>query len=217
MIKVDKKKGVRYYTPKEYIPIKNKLVKYKNAKLLAENTPLEVNSSLFAVIDGSFIFGDYIEALIIENDLKVKEMTICTLSYSNENVFSLNNTLEHEYVDRLNLIVSDYFFGNERRGLIAQAYKVLDKPENNFQLVVAGVHIKATLIELYDGRKFVIHGSPNLRTSANVEQFEIQENKEKHDFLKDIFSDIIDKYSTINHSFALNDKGLKSKEEACFP
>lgn len=96
----------------------------------------------------------------------------------------------------MNLIISVYFWGNERRSLVPYIYKQLDIG-NRFQLAVAGVHTKTVHFETLGGRKIIMHGSANLRSSGNIEQFTMEENPELYDFYDDHFSRILDKYATI--------------------
>ena len=42
----------------------------------------------------------------------------------------------------------------------------------------------------------VIHGSANLRSSGNIEQFTIEENPELYDFYEDLFENIINDCGT---------------------
>jgi hypothetical protein len=46
--------------------------------------------------------------------------------------------------------------------------------------------------------KIVIHGSANLRTSANIEQFVVEEYKELFDQHNEYQDRIIERFSTIN-------------------
>lgn len=123
-------------------------------------------------------------------------MTISTLSLSQNNVDSLANLMNASYIDELNLIVSVYFYGNEKYSLIPYIYKALDIG-NKFQLSVADIHTKTTHFETLGGRKIVMHGSANLRSSNNIEQFTIEENEELYKFYDETFSKIIEKYATI--------------------
>ena len=126
-------------------------------------------------------------------------MTISTLSMNQNNVDSLANLLQGDYVQNLNLIVSDYFFAHERNGLIPYIYQELDK-DDKFQLAAAGTHCKLCIIETECGKKIVIHGSANLRTSSNIEQFVIEESEELYNFNNDFQNRIIEKYKTIKKS-----------------
>jgi hypothetical protein len=42
-----------------------------------------------------------------------------------------------------------------------------------------------------------MHGSANLRSSNNLEQFEFEESEELYNFNRKYFEDIIEQYSTI--------------------
>lgn len=55
---------------------KSKNVKYKNASQLSKEILIKQNERYFCIIDGSFIFGDFIEAFIYDRAMKVSEMTI---------------------------------------------------------------------------------------------------------------------------------------------
>lgn len=187
----------RYQKNKEVKELPQGLVKYSNAKKLAKNTDLSKCSRYNCIISGNFIFGDYIEALLVEHDIKCTSMTISTLSMDQNNVDSLRNLFDGDYLDKLNLIVSDYFYSHERGSLIPYIYNNLDI-EDRFQLAVAGSHTKICLMQFEDGRKVVIHGSANLRSSSNIEQFVIEVNEELYDFWLEYHEDILKEYYTIN-------------------
>ena len=110
--------------------------------------------------------------------------------------------LNGNFVDELNLIVSDYFFSHERNGIVKYIYDELDI-DNKFQLCVCRSHTKITAFETFCGNKIVIHGSANLRSSDNIEQFNIEENKELYCYLYQINTDLIECYKTINKSIGV--------------
>jgi hypothetical protein len=189
----------RYIKPPKSTEIPEHKLKYDLAVNLAKDIKPEPGCRYFVILDGKFIAGDFIEAFVTEHDIHVKRMTISTLSMSENNVDSLANLLNGGFVDELNLIVSDFFFSHERRNLIPYLYEQLDK-DDKFQLAVAGTHCKTCIIETHDGMFFVIHGSANLRSSANIEQIMIEENRELYDFNHDYQMRIIEKYKTIKKS-----------------
>jgi hypothetical protein len=180
---------------------KSKNVKYKNAKELSKAIEIKQNERYFCIIDGSFIFGDFIEAFIYERAMKVKEMTLSTLSMSKENIDSFYNLMNLGYIDKLNIIVSDFFYSHERNNLVKYMYDKLDIKER-FQLSVCRTHTKICMFEteMNAGRKYVIHGSANLRSSDNIEQFMIEENSELYDFNFDFHKKIINNFATIKKS-----------------
>jgi hypothetical protein len=180
---------------------RSKNVKYKNAKELAKEIQIKQNERFFCIIDGSFIFGDFIEAFIYERAMKVKELTLSTLSMSQENIDSFYNLMQNGYIEKLNIIVSDFFYSHERHNLVKYMYDKLDF-DNRFQLSVCRTHTKICIFEteMNGGRKYVIHGSANLRSSDNIEQFMIEENSELYDFNFDFHKKIIDNFATVKKS-----------------
>jgi hypothetical protein len=181
---------------------KTKTVNYKYAKDYAKEIKITKDCRYYSFIDGSFIFGDFIEAYLVTNDIKAK-VTLSTLSLSQENIDSFANLLDKGYISELNIIISDYFFAHERNLLVRYMYEVLDI-DNKFQLAVCRTHTKITLLE-HEDKKIVISGSANLRTSDNLEQISIEENEELYDFNYSIHENILNEYKTIN-------KSIKSKK-----
>lgn len=191
--------NTRYFKPQRPRQYKESHVTYKNADELAKATPIGKGERLFAVIDGTFIFGDYIEALAVHHNLHIKKMFVHTLSMSENNIDSLANLIHGDYVDQLDLVVSAYFFSHERNNLVKYAYQELDI-DNRFQLAVASTHMKICAFETHSGEMYVIHGSANMRSSSNIEQFQFEENPELYLFLETINDSITNTYNTINHA-----------------
>jgi hypothetical protein len=190
----------RYMVPENITDIEERFVKYEYAKQLARNLKIGRNQKVSVIVNGSFIFGDFIEAFILRNRIKVKKMTLSTLSYNENNIDSLKTLMQKEWVDNLNIIVSDYFFGHERTNLIRYAYEQLDNGNNTFQLAIERTHCKIYMFETYNDSYFVIHGSVNLRSSGNSEQFTIEENKALYDFYNAHLSEILERNKTVNKS-----------------
>lgn len=190
----------RYVKPK-LIPMRSEMVMFEHAQQLAKEIKIAPGARYDCIVSGNFIFGDFIEAFMVLNNCKAVKMTITTLSLSQENIDSLATLLRKGYIDRLDMIVSDYFYSHERHQLIPYMYHELDI-ENKFQLAVAFVHTKTVHMETLGGKKIVIHGSANLRTSGNCEQFTIEENPELHDFYESCFAPVIEKFSTVNRAVA---------------
>lgn len=175
------------------------LVRYRHAdELAAEIGDITPGRRVFALLDGKFIFGDLFEALAVRNNWLIEEMTISTLSMSENNIDSLRNLLEGDYARRLDLIVSDYFYAHERHGLVPHIYKRLDI-DDRFQLAVAGTHTKICLMRT-ETQRIVIHGSANMRSSSNIEQVVIEECRPLYDFLHETHAGIVERYKTIRKS-----------------
>lgn len=194
--------GTRYIRPPKCKDIPEHRLKFKFAQDAVREMDLQEGCRYFMLVDGTFIAGDLIEALIVEKELKVKTLTISTLSLSENNVDSLALLLDNDHVENLNLIISDYQFSHERHNLIPYIYQELDK-NDRFQLAAAGTHCKIALIET-ENLKIVMHGSANLRSSSNIEQICIEESPELYDFNFECQSWILDKYQTIKKSVRQN-------------
>jgi hypothetical protein len=186
----------RYTMPCLY-KVPEDFVLYDNAVKLARELRLDKGERADAFVSGNFIFGDFLEAYLTTHRAKAKKMTITTLSLSQNNIDSLHNLMEGGYIGELNLIVSVYFWAHEIHQLIPYIYRQLDI-NDRFQLCVGGIHTKTTQFETMGGRKIIIHGSANLRSSGSVEQFTIEENERLYDFYDEVFTRIIEKYKTIN-------------------
>lgn len=145
----------------------DKYAEYKYAADFAKS--IDLTKRTFAIVNGSFIFGDFIEALLVEHKIKAVNMQIATLSMSQENVDSLAGLMRDGYVENLTLIGSDFFVKHEEHNLVPYIYEQLDI-DNRFQLCVARVHTKICIFETSKGNKFVIHGS------ANCEQVVVEMN-----------------------------------------
>lgn len=197
--------ATRFVEPHDCEEIDEWRVKYANAEKLADAVgPLPEGFRAFVILDGKFIFGDFIEALIVKNNWLCQELTISTLSMSQDNVDSLENLISGGYLQQLNLIVSHYYFANERHGLMPYLYEHLDVDEV-LQVAVASVHTKIAMIRTRCGKKITIHGSANLRTSSNIEQIVIEHSPTLFDFCAQVHHAIIDRHKTINKAVRRTD------------
>ena len=205
-VPADEVEETRYTLPK-VAAMKSDYICYDNAKKLAKDLRLDKQQRADVFVSGSFIFGDFIEAYLTTHKAKAIKMTISTLSMNQENVDSLRTLLEFGYIDKLNIVISAYFWACERARLIPYIYKELDY-QNKFQLAVAAIHTKTVTFETLGGRQIVIHGSANLRSSGNIEQFTIEENPTLYKFYNEHFDKIISKYATIRKPI----RGVKAWE-----
>ncbi len=190
----------RYLRPK-LKAVKHRLVRYERAEELADAVQIEKGARWDALVSGHFIFGDFLEAFLVRNNAICPRVTISMLSLSQNNVDSLFTLMDKGYIQNLDMILSHYFFSHERGGLIPYIYKRLDIGDR-FQLAVARVHTKLVLIETLGGKKIVISGSANLRSSGNIEQMTIEESPELYDFYLRELSGVISQTWTINKAIA---------------
>lgn len=178
--------------PRVYKP---QTVKYDNAKDLAANMVLEKDANYYCVVSGNFIFGDLLEALIIQHRLLVYDLHVCSLSISQDNIDSLVNIMVSNRCKTLHLTVSSYFYAHERQNLIKYIYRELEDKPWDFVFSVAGIHMKTAQLRTKDGLYITIHGSANMRSSRNIEQFSLTENKDLYDFNRGIFDKIEASYA----------------------
>lgn len=113
--------------------------------------------------------------------------------------------MEGDYVQKLNLIISDLLYSYEEDNLIEYLYSKLDT-DDKLQLSVCNIKSNIILINNDDdGNKYVIHGSANLNSYNYVEQFCFEENELLYDFNKKILDSIIEKFKTIDKSIKNED------------
>lgn len=190
----DRAMETRYIAPLP--PITGIPALYKNAAKLAKELKVGNGERYNAIVSGDFVFGDFIGAYIWEHQIKVRNMLVSTLSLNQKNIETFARLADRGYIDKIDMLLSIYFYANERYQLIPYLRKKLDK-DNRFQLAIAGIHTKIVQFETHDGQKIVIHGSANLRSSGNVEQFTIEENPTLYDFYEDCFSKVMERFGTI--------------------
>ena len=191
--------GNRYINPKPHKEIPEEKLYFEHAINLAKAIDIQKNQRAHFILSGNFIFGDFIEAFFVQKNIKTSRLIISTLSMSQNNIDSLVNLFVGGYIDALDLVISDYFFAHERSDLIPYMLEELDK-NDAFRMAVAGSHTKICIFEAFNGLKYCIHGSSNLRSSGCLEQVTIEENAELYEFYKDYHESIINEYSVINKS-----------------
>lgn len=171
-----------------------KMIKYENAVKLAKKIDLSAKSRYECIIKGNFIFGDFIEAFFVENDIYTDELTISTLSFGVENVDSLLNLIGGGYVGRLRILSSVYFYANERKkgGIVDYLFNAM--PKDRLQCAFADVHTKMVTFKTEDEKHIVMTGSANLRSSGCIEQFAIEDNKETFEFFDSYHNEFFKMY-----------------------
>lgn len=173
---------------------------YRNAREFVRDVDLTPGARTFAWVDGSFIFGDVIEALCEERDVRPKKVYISTLSASEANINSLRIVEDIYQAEEINLILSAYFYSHEKYGIVPYLYRVLDV-DNKLQVAFANVHTKLIAIESKDGDFFVLHGSANLRSSNSIEHVMVENDRDLYEFNRTIFDEILRKQKTVNKDY----------------
>ena len=182
------------------VPIK---VNYSYARDMAKDIKLTRGEQIHAIVGGNFVFGDLLEALLVEKKVIADEMFVSTLSLSQENVDSFKTILDLGYCKKLNLVISNYFYSHERTNLVKYMLDELDTKDDNFDLAVCRSHTKIVLIKI--GETYIVmSGSANLRSSRSIEQIIIQEDKDLYEFYKGWFLDKNTEYGIINHKVVID-------------
>lgn len=181
--------------------VKPQIVDYNGAIQLSKEIQILKNERYYCIVRGNFVFAEFIEAFITCRNMLVKELIISTSTVSQYDIDCLSILLDKGYVEKLNLIVNDYFFSHEKDNLVKYIYEKLDI-KNKFQLSVCNNNSKIILIHTEDsgGRKYIINTSSNINSFNSIEQFFIEENEELYDFNKTILDEITHNFQTINKS-----------------
>lgn len=189
----------RYVKPPLYVGKRRAPIHYDNAAKCARDLypAILAGERRDIWMSGNFIFGDFIEAFAVEANVFIDDLTISTLSMSQDNVDSLRNLLVGDYVGSLNLIVSDYWYSHNR-GNLRYVFEQLDI-DGRFQLAVAGIHTKHTLLRIGDQRLFW-HGSANLRSSRSVEYVACEVNDVLYEGSMVEHRKILDHYAMVKKS-----------------
>ncbi|MBR3318753.1 MAG: hypothetical protein IKG21_13125 [Atopobiaceae bacterium] len=199
-----------YTRPRIYSNNVTRPVLYEHAADMVDAMELEDGMRAFAIVSGNFVFGDVLEAWVLEKGIRFKTLTIQTLSMSQENIDSLRRirNVHGDRLRRLRIALSDYFYSHERKvregrntpALVPYLYRTLDDGDGVLDVAYASVHTKIITFETTDGLKCVVDGSANLRSSRNLEQFRVECDAELFDWIEGFTDRIFDAYSTMGKS-----------------
>lgn len=170
-----------------------KPVMFDNAVNMANE--IDYTKDYFAFVSGTFIFGDFIEALCFTKHLDPSVMYVSTLGMSKENIDSLVNLTMCLRCEKLNLLISNYYMGVERHNNVP--YFEQEFAGQPIDVAVLASHCKCALIRSRKG-DILITGSANLSSSNNVEQFVILHDSNLLDFVQGKFEYIFDRF-TVYH------------------
>lgn len=190
----------RFIQPRIDPSVLTQTVHYDHALELAEQIDLSGKTRTFAWVSGSFVFGDILEALWEVKNIDIKNLFIASLSISEENVDSWAGLLQQANIERFDLVCSAYFYSHYKFDLVPKMYEALGN-DPRVQIAFGAYHTKIIALETHHGNTLTIHGSANMRSSANIEQVMIEPNcRELYDFNSSMIRDICDRYGTINHN-----------------
>jgi len=166
--------------------IKSMFVHYKNAIKLVKQLKYfpKKNEAYYIWIQGNFIFGDFITQFIVQHNLRLKELTIITLSITQNNIEALDELIIKGYCNKINLVLSEYYIRTEKvkQTKIIELLIKLTSSNEKFNLYTTETHQKIVLLHTSLDNKIVFHGSANMKGSQNYEQLMIDNNDELYDF-----------------------------------
>lgn len=140
----------------------------QNAIEMILQLPAE-GESVHIVIDGRFEPCDFIPAIRrLAHPATIKNLELTTLGFNADNVACLMAGMDQGKIGQVTVICGHYFQKAE-----AGLYELLVKEIGGRGGKVHGLrtHTKLFLLEMSDGRHFVIEGSGNLRSCRSIEQF----------------------------------------------
>lgn len=176
---------------------------------------MDYTKDYFCLVPGNFIFGDFIEALCYRKQLKPTVIYMTTLGMSRENVDSIVNLVDYLGCKKVNLIVSNYFNGVERHGIMPYIrQEFAGKPVD---VAVLQSHCKIVLIRSNKGN-VLLSGSANLSSSNNVEQFVVMHDETALNYVQKRLDTIMSKF-TVFHGMenrAIPVKGNKNTGKYAF-
>lgn len=73
---------ITHYTKPKVYRLKSDYILYEHAEDLARDIDLPKNGRVDAMVNGSFIFGDFIEAFFVDKNIYTPRMVVSTLSMS---------------------------------------------------------------------------------------------------------------------------------------
>lgn len=171
---------------------------FENAEEFARQISLEPDERTYAWVNGGFVFGDIIPALITARGISPKTLYVASLSLSAVNIEGLRAVLEEAHPERMVILLSGYFYSHEKHGLIPYLYDALGN-DDRVQIVFGNYHMKFISLETRAGHVLNIHGSANLRSSNSVEQVIVDQDRAIYEFNRDVSEDVAKHYGTIDY------------------
>jgi hypothetical protein len=95
---------------------------------------------------------------------------IATLGFSKQNLDELLAAIDAGQIGKVDFLFSVYFKSNERESCERLAHELTTRGQ---RVVAMLTHAKVLLIELTDGRSYVVESSANLRSCSSIEQITI--------------------------------------------
>jgi hypothetical protein len=94
-------------------------------------------------------------------------LTVATLGFSRRNLEELTELLDSGQIGKVDFLFSVYFKSGQKEICQRLAHELTTRGQ---RVVAMLTHAKVVLMELTDGRKFVVESSANLRSCSSIEQ-----------------------------------------------
>jgi hypothetical protein len=161
-----------------------------NAAAYKHLDPLpEPGTDLEMLISGKYAMWDLVPALI-EHLGPIEHLHIATLSFSKQNAGDILGLLDSGDIKRISLVISYYYKSTSR-----EIYDLLvpNLIERGHRVKAIRNHAKIILAEMVSGDRFNIRGSPNLRSSVNIERLTLSRGDDVYNFDKAWLEDVLER------------------------
>ena len=116
-------------------------------------------------------------------------LAVVTLSFSQANMVDLLAMLDAGQIGKVDFLFSVYFRSNEKENCQRLTHDLTSRGHR----VYAGlIHAKILLIELTDGRSYVVESSANLRSCSSIEQITVTHDADLLAFHRSWITDIME-------------------------
>ena len=174
------------------------IINYDYAIEFVKSLDLKSKKEQVGFLTGKFVAGDIFEAFVDYYNIKFKELTISSLSMNENNIDSFKNLFLLDRLDKLTLIVSDFWYSHAKHKLLP--YLVQEFEGLNVEFAIVKTHTKIFLLETQQN-KFIFEGSANLNSSNNIEQYRLS-------FNTDVYNFYYEKLHKLKQQFFNNNKQL---------
>ena len=113
---------------------------------------------------------------------------IATLGFSRDNLDALLSLIDAGHIGKCDFLFSVYFKSNEKESCERLAHELGTR---GHRVVAMLTHAKIILMELTDGRAFVVESSANLRSCSSIEQIAIFHDRDLFDFHRQWIDDLM--------------------------
>lgn len=154
------------------------LIRPENARAVLAHLPIGEDDRTHCILRGDFVLCDVIPAIIAARG-RCPHLRVATLGCSIANADTLAALVASGEVGSLTIVVSHYFQQVDK-ATVFRAVKA--RLAGIACLAVTRSHAKVICLPTARGDHFVVEGSANLRSSDNLEQMAITNDRVTHDF-----------------------------------